>query len=112
MGARIVRRDRETTRFSSSRYLACSECRMISIHSIFIGRPEVITDASGRWESSIFRKPAKGLIELGFNGLAGDQVADRIHHGSETQAVCVHPFEHYAFWNKHFGLEGAAKLGP
>ena len=112
MGARIVRRAGETTRFSSSRNLACSESRMISIHSIFIGKPEVITDASGRWESSIFRKPVTGSIELGFNGLAGDQVTDRIHHGSPTQAVCVHPIEHYAYWNKHFGLEGAAKLGP
>ena len=85
---------------------------MISIHSIFIGEPEVITDASGRWESSIYRKPVKGSIELGLDGLAGDQVTDRIHHGSATQAVCVHPLEHYAYWNSYFGLNGGAQLGP
>jgi MOSC domain-containing protein YiiM len=86
---------------------------MISIHSIFVGRPERITDKDGTWESSIFRKAVFGTVELGPRGLVGDQVADPVHHGRPTQAVCVHPIEHYGYWNEQFGLETPRQqLGP
>jgi MOSC domain-containing protein YiiM len=85
----------------------------IVIHSIFIGRPERITDEAGVWESSIFRKPVFGPVELGLRGMVGDQVADRVHHGRPSQAVCVHPIEHYGFWNEQFRLEtDGQQLGP
>jgi MOSC domain-containing protein YiiM len=86
---------------------------MISIHSIFVGRPERITDEGGVWESSIFRKAVPGPVELGSRGIIGDQVADSVHHGRPSQAVCVHPIEHYKYWNEQFRLETADKqLGP
>jgi MOSC domain-containing protein YiiM len=86
---------------------------MISIHSIFVGRPETITDQAGTWESSIFRKAAFGPVEVGLRGIVGDQVTDVVHHGRPSQAVCVHPIEHYAYWNEQFNLESASqRLGP
>jgi MOSC domain-containing protein YiiM len=87
--------------------------QMISIDSIFVGQPERITDEDGVWESSIFRKPVFGTVELGSQGIIGDQVADKVHHGRPSQAVCVHPIEHYAYWNQQFGLETSRQqLGP
>jgi MOSC domain-containing protein YiiM len=86
---------------------------MISIHSIFVGRPETITDQAGIWESSIFRKAALGPVEVGLRGIVGDQVTDVVNHGRPSQAVCVHPIEHYAYWNEQFNLESASqRLGP
>jgi MOSC domain-containing protein YiiM len=86
---------------------------MISIHSIFVGRPERIKDELGAWESSIFRKSVVGPVELGPRGIAGDQVADTVNHGRPSQAVCVHPIEHYGYWNEQFNLEdGDQRLGP
>ena len=36
-----------------------------------------------------------------------------MHHGRPSQAVCVHPIEHYKYWNEQFRLETADKqLGP
>jgi MOSC domain-containing protein YiiM len=86
---------------------------MISIHSIFVGRPKRIEDELGTWESSIFRQAAFGPVELDSRGIVGDQVADTVHHGRPSQAVCVHPIEHYAYWNEQFGLrEADQRLGP
>jgi MOSC domain-containing protein YiiM len=86
---------------------------MISIHSIFVGRPERIIDEAGAWESSIFRQAVFGPVELGSQGIEGDQVADRVNHGRPSQAVCVHPIEHYNYWNEQFRLETEGQqLGP
>jgi MOSC domain-containing protein YiiM len=86
---------------------------MISIHSIFVGRPERIEDELGAWESSIFRQAVFGPVELGPRGIMGDQVTDTENHGRPSQAVCVHPIEHYAYWNEQFNLVDAdQRLGP
>jgi MOSC domain-containing protein YiiM len=86
---------------------------MISIHSIFVGRPERIKDELGTWESSIFRQAVFGPVELNPRGIVGDQVTDTVNHGRPSQAVCVHPIEHYAYWNQQFNLEAAnQRLGP
>ncbi len=76
----------------------------ISIHSIYIGQPQTITDESGTWRSAIFRDLVEGPIHLGMRSLAGDQVADTDNHGRPTQAVCCHPMAHYDFWNTHHGM--------
>lgn len=86
---------------------------MIHIHTLSIGQPQTITDASGTWRSAIFRQPVSGPVELGQRGLAGDQVADTEHHGAPGQAVCCHPLEHYAYWNSAYALSRPDRaLGP
>lgn len=85
---------------------------MITIHSIFVGQPQTMTDAKGTWRSSIFRSPVSGPIVLDMRGLAGDQVTDTQNHGTPTQAVCCHFLDHYAFWNEAYNLHDDAALGP
>ncbi|HEU5013247.1 MAG TPA: MOSC domain-containing protein [Roseiflexaceae bacterium] len=85
---------------------------MITIHAIFTGQPQTMTDAKGTWKSSIFRSPVNGPIELGMRGLAGDQVTDAKNHGTPDQAVCCHFLDHYAFWNEAYGLTAPDALGP
>jgi MOSC domain-containing protein YiiM len=54
-----------------------------------------------------------GPVLLTAAGHAGDEVADKRHHGSADQAVCAHPLEHYAFWNAEYETEvfGPATVG-
>ncbi len=85
---------------------------MITIHAIFTGQPQTMTDEKGTWKSSIFRSPVSGPIELSPRGLAGDQVTDTDNHGTPDQAVCCHFLDHYAFWNEAYGLTAPDALGP
>ena len=85
----------------------------ITIHSIYIGQPQIMRDEQGEWTSSIYRTLVDGPIELGERSLAGDKVTDTKHHGAPGQAVCCHSMEHYDFWNDHYGIAGTEKaLGP
>ncbi|MBU6268410.1 MAG: MOSC domain-containing protein [Sphingomonadales bacterium] len=36
-------------------------------------------------------------------GLAGDEQADRVHHGGSDKAIHHYPFDHYAHWQGRFG---------
>ena len=45
----------------------------------------------------------RGPIELRWNGLAGDRVA-QTYHGGRDAAVCVHLSDHYRFWNEQYGM--------
>src|SRR5262249_40489384 len=86
---------------------------MIHIHTLLIGQPQTITDERGTWRTAIFRTPVSGPVELQQRGLAGDQVADVDHHGSPDQAVCCHPLDHYAYWNRVYArVVPGTMLGP
>jgi MOSC domain-containing protein YiiM len=74
------------------------------IHTLLIGQPKVHTDAKGEWTTAIYREPVSGPQTLGLRGLDGDKVADRKHHGSKDQAVCVHSLAHFEHWSAVYGI--------
>nr|WP_251047670.1 MOSC domain-containing protein [Planococcus sp. ISL-110] len=39
------------------------------------------------------------------DGFHGDGVADLKYHGGPERAVCIYPYEHYEYWNGHFGTQ-------
>jgi MOSC domain-containing protein YiiM len=49
-------------------------------------------------------------VFVGPLGLAGDEQADRAHHGGLDKAVCAYPGEHYGWWSQRLdqGLEAGA----
>jgi len=69
----------------------------------------------GEEESSIGRRPAQGPVAVGPLGLAGDEVADKVHHGGIDMAIHHYPHDHYPFWRDHLGghelLEGPSAFG-
>jgi MOSC domain-containing protein YiiM len=86
---------------------------VIRIHTLLVGQPHTMTDMIGTWTSAIYRQPVSGPVALGLRGLAGDQVADTLHHGSAHQAVCCHPLAHYAYWTTVYELtDPAEQVGP
>lgn len=84
----------------------------MKILAISTGNPKTASDDKGEWSSAIFREPVQGPIHLGIRSLDGDSVADTKHHGTEGQAVCCHPVEHYDYWRKEYDLsDDDARLG-
>lgn len=50
------------------------------------------------WRSAIFKEPVDHPLWLAAEGLAGDEVGDRKHHGGPDQAVLAYGESHYADW--------------
>ncbi|MCI0393919.1 MAG: MOSC domain-containing protein [Chloroflexi bacterium] len=73
------------------------------IHSIYIGRPQTLTDKQGTWRSSIYRSLVDGPVALELHGLVGDR-ATQPYHGTADLAVCCHFLDHYRFWNEQYGM--------
>ncbi|MFV0297602.1 MAG: MOSC domain-containing protein [Hyphomicrobiaceae bacterium] len=53
--------------------------------------------------SAIGKLPIEGFVAVGPLGLAGDEQADRVHHGGLDKAVHHYPADHYPFWRDALG---------
>jgi len=56
------------------------------------------------WSTGFYKQPVLQPLWLGYEGLKGDQQADRRFHGGSEKAVCVYPAEHYPYWLKTLGF--------
>ncbi len=56
------------------------------------------------WTTAFYKRQVDGRIWLGYEGLRGDQQADRKHHGGVDKAVCVYGAEHYPGWRDSLNL--------
>lgn len=65
---------------------------------ILIGRVADFGPPGDSVQSAIVKAPVGGRIRVGIDGLAGDEQADRAHHGGPDKAVHHYPLEHYDAW--------------
>lgn len=73
----------------------------ITLISINVGLPKMGTYEGGKpFLSGIFKQPVEGPVFLDYTHLEGDGSADLVHHRGLDKAVCVHCWEHYAFWER------------
>ncbi len=56
-------------------------------------------------ETAINKLRVKENLYLFFEGLEGDQCADIRHHGGLERALHQYPLEHYAYWQKKYGVD-------
>jgi MOSC domain-containing protein YiiM len=56
------------------------------------------------WRSGFIKQPTAQPVWLSYQGLKGDEQADRANHGGVDKAVCVYPLEHYAHWQTVLGV--------
>jgi len=77
----------------------------IGIISVNVGRPQRLLYQGKEVETGIFKEPAEGEIFLSKVNLDGDEQADLVYHGGVEKAVCVYPYEHYAYWTERLGKE-------
>jgi MOSC domain-containing protein YiiM len=53
--------------------------------------------------SAIAKHPVSAPVAIGALGLAGDEQADRKHHGGPDKAIHHYAFDHYAGWREELG---------
>ncbi|MDQ0089437.1 MOSC domain-containing protein YiiM [Paenibacillus anaericanus] len=75
----------------------------IKIRSINVGKPAQVIHNGKEVSTGINKTPVNGAIYLSLLNFEGDGQADHVHHGGEDKAVCVYPFEWYAYWEQEIG---------
>ena len=58
-------------------------------------------------ETAIDKQPINTSLYLSFGGLAGDECADKLHHGGLERALHQYPAEHYAYWQEKYNTDNA-----
>lgn len=54
-------------------------------------------------KTAMDKSKINGDVMLTFEGLQGDECAEKRFHGGLERALHQYPFEHYAFWREYFG---------
>lgn len=67
----------------------------LTIEALLIGTPRPFRDGS---HSAIAKRPVSGPVRVTWQGLEGDMVADRLHHGGLDKAIHLYPQDHYDWW--------------
>ena len=79
--------------------------------AVLAGRARAFREGrDGVEASAIFKAPVARAV-IGFEGIVGDEQADRVHHGGADKALHHYPSEHYAFWRGRLGALGALAPG-
>ncbi|WP_054958057.1 MOSC domain-containing protein [Paenibacillus dakarensis] len=73
------------------------------IVSLNVGKPITVDYLGKELSTGIYKQPVQGPVFLSCTQLEGDGQADLVHHGGPDKAVCVYPFEHYAYWEHTLG---------
>jgi MOSC domain-containing protein YiiM len=78
---------------------------MMRILSVNVSHPQPIILGGQRMLTGIFKKPVEGPVRVSRLRVEGDAQADLNVHGGLDKAVYAYSHEHYAFWEKHMGVE-------
>lgn len=73
------------------------------IKNVAIGKPKEYQWKDVK-EHSAIGKISVAKAELRKSGFIDDDVANHEFHGGDDRAVCLYPIEHYALWEKEFGI--------
>lgn len=71
------------------------------LKGVFRGK---VKQCFGGIESAIGKLSVGDDVYLSPEGLAGDECADKRHHGGLERALHQYPSEHYAYWRKKYSL--------
>ncbi|WP_019533833.1 MOSC domain-containing protein [Paenibacillus ginsengihumi] len=77
----------------------------IEIVSINVGKPATLNLSSKEISTGIMKTPVHGALYLSHLNFEGDGQADLKFHGGKDKAVCVYPYEHYAYWENELGIQ-------
>lgn len=68
------------------------------VQSINVGMPAQVSFGGKEISTGIHKIGVRESLYLSRLNLDGDRQADLVHHGGVDKAVCVYPYEHYAYW--------------
>lgn len=69
----------------------------MTIEALLVGKPAPFR---GSDYSAIAKRPVGGPVSVTWAGLAGDGVADPIHHGGWDKAIHLYSQDHYIWWRQ------------
>ena len=75
----------------------------LEIVSVNVGRAETVEHLGRSYSSGIRKRPVGTALAVDGDGVGGDVVCNRRHHGGPDQAVYVYRSEDYAWWQRTFG---------
>lgn len=73
--------------------------------SVNLGHTVEATWAGALKRTAIDKRPAEAAVRVGRLGLAGDEQADKAHHGGLEQAIYVYAREDLDWWARQVGRE-------
>ncbi|MCJ8012833.1 MOSC domain-containing protein [Paenibacillus sp. KQZ6P-2] len=76
------------------------ENRSCGIVSVNTGKPVTVEYLGKPLTTGIYKHPVQGEVFVSRTQMEGDGQADLKHHGGPDKAVCVYPYEHYAYWEQ------------
>jgi len=68
------------------------------------GRAAIIGPEQQVWTTAFLKEAVAGPVWFGRTNIVGDAQASVKTHGGPDKAVCVYPWEHYAFWQRELEL--------
>lgn len=71
----------------------------IRIETLLAGRAVDYTRPGSR--SAIDKRPVRDTVEVGINGIVGDEQGDLRVHGGPDKAIHHYPFDHYEIGRAH-----------
>lgn len=75
------------------------------LQSVNVGEKRPIQNAGKSGETGIYKRLAKGPVEITAGGLAGDNICDVKNHGGPDQAVYFYGVPDYEWWSEELGFE-------
>jgi len=87
---------------------------MAILKALLVGQPQTYGDITATeplkkaWRTAIFKQACMDEIYADEFGLAGDAVADTIHHGGREKAIFANSLQNYAAWEEFLGLKNLA----
>lgn len=76
---------------------------MAILASVNIGEPQPIPGKTAK--TGIYKQPVETDVQVTREGLVGDAILDRRHHGGRDQAVYVYFADDYQWWSQELGTE-------
>jgi MOSC domain-containing protein YiiM len=73
--------------------------------SVSIGREIAASWAIALQRTAIDKRPVTAAVQVGVLGLAGDEQADKVHHGGPDQALYAYAREDLDWWTDRLGRE-------
>ncbi|WP_224703883.1 MOSC domain-containing protein [Devosia aquimaris] len=74
---------------------------MAIVSSVNVGQPRPIPGKAAM--TGIYKQPMEADVQVSREGLEGDAVLDRRHHGGRDQAVYVYSADDYKWWSGELG---------
>lgn len=78
---------------------------MVSVTRVAVGRPREVAGPreDEATSTAIWKEPVEGPVDVGPENLAGDEQADRVHHGGPEKSVYAYGEEDLAWWRAELG---------